>query len=73
MQTTCVIHGLSARGESQVLGAVVGEPAVVKGAVQQYLKSVGPLSTRSDFADFVKHYTGKFTVSSCVPIEVDRL
>lgn len=73
MQTTCVIHGLSARGESQVLGAVVGEASDVRGAIQQYQKAVGPVNSRTAFADLVSQNKGKLTVTACVPIDVDRI
>ena len=73
MQTTCVIHGLSDRGESQVLGAVLGEAHEVKGAVQQYQKAVGPLKNRAAFADFCQENKAKFQIASCTPIDVDRI
>lgn len=72
MQTTCVLHGLSERGESQILGAVVGEASVVKGAVQQYRKANGDISNRSAFADFCQQNKTRFTITACVPIDVDK-
>jgi len=73
MQTTCVIHGITERGESQVLGAVVGEAAEVKGAVQQYKKAIGPLNSRAAFAEFLQQNKGKMQIASCTPIDVDRI
>lgn len=73
MQTTCVIHGLSDRGESQVLGAVIGEASDVKGAVQQYQKAIGPLKNRAAFADFCQQNKGKVQIVACVPIDIDRI
>ncbi len=73
MQTTCVIHGLSDRGESQVLGAVTGEASDVKGAVQQYQKAIGPLKNRAAFAEFCQQNKAKLHIASCTPIDVDRI
>jgi hypothetical protein len=71
MQTICVIHGLQGGGSSQVLGAIVAEANIVKGAVQQYQKAVGPLNNRAAFNDFVR--SNKFQLASCVPIDVDQI
>lgn len=71
MQTTCVLHGLSDRGESQVLGAVLGEPSEVKGAIQEYKKVVGPLGNRAAFAELVRQW--KLSIAACTPIDIDRI
>ena len=54
MQTTCVIHGVGPGGESHVLGAVIEDSAKVKGALQQYMKAVGPMRDRGDFSNFIR-------------------
>lgn len=72
MQTTCVLH-VTVNGTSQVLGAVVGEAAAVKGAVQQYKKAIGPLGNRAAFSDFLRQNVGKFSVANCTPIDIDQI
>lgn len=73
MQTTCVIHGMTDRGESQVLGAVSGTAADVRGAIQQYQKAIGPINSRAAFADMLQQNKGKFQIVNCVPIDVAKV
>ena len=70
MQTTtnCVIY-VGQNSRNSVIGTVVGDPSVVKGAIQQYQKAIGPLNNRAAFNDFVRQNPNLFQISACTPID----
>lgn len=62
----CVIY-ISGDNKNPVLGIVVGDPAKVRGAIQQFQKAVGPISNRAAFNDFVR--THGLQIANCIPID----
>lgn len=68
MQTNCVIY-VGQDTKNPVLGMVFGEASVVRGAIQQYQKAVGPLTNRAAFNDFVQQNNKQFQIAACVPID----
>jgi excinuclease UvrABC nuclease subunit len=72
MQTNCVIF-VGQDSRNAVLGMVIGEASVVRGAIQQYQKAVGPLTNRAAFNDFVQQNQNLFKIDSCVPIDTTQI
>lgn len=72
MESNCIIY-VGGDEKNSILGVVVGDSASVRGAVQQYQKSIGPLTSREAFNDFVQRYKGTVKLVSAVTIDVTKI